>query len=134
MRANKYKNNIKEIDDNIILIGHEKYLIEFLLQDKSFDYQLIKKFNNKILEINVLPDNIIIIFTEEKIILYNKENNKYIVNIIFDSDYNQYYSSFILPNKRLLLKSFSTDLILTIGCIRDAIIEVSKSKNITISL
>lgn len=148
IQGKKYKNSIKEIDNNIILIGREYYLIEFNLYDKSYDYKFINIFVGTILEINILPDKTIIIFTEEKIILYNKENNEYIRKkeyIINDNwkmeinpynmrSHNQFYSSYILPKNKLLLKSFSTKIIYSYGCVIDSPKEYSNSKIISLSL
>ena len=109
----KNKNSIKEIDDDIILIGRDKYLIEFVLYDKSYDYKFIYEFKNSILEINVLPDKTIIVFTQDNIILYNKKNNeyitknKYIINNNWILETNNHFSSYILPNNRFLLNSCS---------------------------
>ena len=148
IKCKKYKNSIKEIDNNIILIGREYYLIEFNLYDKSCDYKFIDIFVGTILEINILPDKTIIIFTEEKIILFNKENDEYIAKkeyIINDNwkmeinpynmrSHNQFYSSYILPNNKLLLKSFSTNIIYSHGCVIDSPKEYSNSKIISLSL
>lgn len=148
IQGKKYKNSIKEIDNNIILIGREYYLIEFNLYDKSYDYKFINIFVGTILEINILPDKTIIIFTEEKIILYNKENNEYIRKkeyIINDNwkmeinpynmrSHNQFYSSYILSKNKLLLKSFSTKIIYSYGCVIDSPKEYSNSKIISLSL
>ena len=42
----KSKNCIKELDNNLILIGINKYLIEIKLLRKYYNYKIIKKFDN----------------------------------------------------------------------------------------
>ena len=45
----KYTNNkncIKELNNNLILIGINKYFIELKLQNKNYNYKIIKQFDN----------------------------------------------------------------------------------------
>ena len=48
--------------------------------------------------------------------------------------HNQFYSSYILPKNKLLLKSFSTKIIYSYGCVIDSPKEYSNSKIISLSL
>lgn len=116
-----YKNNIKELYNGLILIGHKKFLIELKLSKKAYDYNYVKKFNDIILDINETSDKRIIIFTEEKIFILIKENKEYIIKEEYEMKNNwkvtgfelnkvdcfQFFSSDILPNNKLLLNSFS---------------------------
>ena len=120
------KNCIKELDNDLILIGHGTHLFEINLKEKSYDSKIVKIFENIILEINELADRRIIIITDKNILFFQKVENEYIIKneyLIHDNwkivplsskgwfhgDFNQYYYSYVLPNNRLLLNSFSTE-------------------------
>ena len=119
-----YKNNIKLIDNGLILIGYSKYLIEVKLFEKTYDFKIVKQFSDVIIDINELPDKRIIIFTQKNIVILNKENYEYIVKeeysfkvkwkryfalLMDDNDeyVDKYYSSYILPDNRILLNLVS---------------------------
>ena len=67
---NKNKNCIKELNNGLILIGRNNYLIELNLHEDKYDYKIIKKFDNIISDINELSDKGIIVITNKKIIIF----------------------------------------------------------------
>ena len=117
------KLSIKEINDGLVLIGFNKYLLELKIKKKTFDCKIIKKFNDIISELNVLRKEKIIIITTKNIFILNKNKNEYIIKEEFlikenwktvneynkhiYGHYNNYFISYVLPNNRLLLNSFS---------------------------
>ena len=149
----KYNNNIsiKELNNNLILIGIGNYLIESKSITNITEYKVKKELNEIILHINELPDNRIIIITISKIIILNQENDEYAIKseypikdnwkIVsqsskhrFYGEFHQYFSSYILPNDRLLLNSFSTELSYNGGCGTHPPSEFSCSKAIIINM
>ena len=62
------KNCIKELDNSLILIGFNKYLVELKLHRKDYNYKIIKQFDDIISDINILPNKEIIIITNKNII------------------------------------------------------------------
>ena len=104
-----------------------------------------------ILDINEISDKGIVIITNKKIFVMKKENLEYIIKneypikdnwkiisksstrICF-SDFNQYFSSYVLPNDKLLLNSFSTELSYPGWCGTHPPTEISNSKIIFIDL
>ena len=119
------KISIKQLINDIILIGFNKFIFEINLQENNFEHKIYKK-EKKILEINELPDKNIIVFTEDNIEILKKEKNEYIVSKIYDINKNwkissmrvqtndksykyfcQWYFSYILPKEKLLLNSFT---------------------------
>ena len=147
---NKNKNSIKELNNGAILIGRDNRLVELILKDNDYCLKWISKLKEIILDVNELPDQRIIVITNQNIILYNKENEKYIIKnkylikdnwkIAFKSynkfskDFNQYFSSELLPNNRLLLNSFSIELEKGGFCNFNPPYEFSRSKIIFIDL
>ena len=145
------KCTVKELSNGLILVGASQYLIELKLYEKTYDFNIIKKFINPILDINELIDKRIIIITSEYINVLNSDNSEY--NIInsylikqnwkiepvsstrrFYGNFNQYFASYELPNNRLLLNSFSTELSYHGGCGTHPPEEFSHSKIIFIDL
>ena len=129
----KRKNSVKELNSGIILIGRDNYLIELKLSEKEYETKVISKLNDIILDINELPDERILVITEKNITIFNRENGEYLIKkeypikdswkIVpvssterFFGNFHQYFSSELLPNDRLLLKSFSTELFYNYGC------------------
>ena len=111
------------------MIGRDNYLFQLKLKEKDYEVKIVNKLNDIILDINELPDHRIIVITDNNIIVFNQEKDEYIIKrqypikdswkIVavssterFYENFHQYYSSEILPNKRLLLNSFSTELII----------------------
>ena len=149
---NKYdetrnKNSIKELDNGLILIARNKYLIELNLHKKNYDYKLAKQLDDDILEINELPDKRIMVITTQNIVLYERKNEEYIFkeeyrlknNWKFSAegllrDINQYFFSYVLPNNRLLLNSFFIEFKDVDGCVIGKKVEFSNSKIIFIDL
>ena len=116
------KNSIKELKKDLIIIGRSNYLFEIKLYEKTYDCQIVKQFDEIILNVDVLSEKKIIAFTITNIILLEKETEEYIIKdkfllkddwILFknsEGDFNQYYFSDILPNNRLLLNSYCFEL------------------------
>ena len=144
------KNSIKELNNGKILVGYKNYLIEITLKEDSHESKVIYKINTAILDVNELPDTKIIVISKDKIKVLNNENGEYIVTkeyqikdnwkIVpvsskhrFYGKFHQYYSSELLPNNRLLLNSFSTELSYNGGCGTHPPQEFSHSKIIFIN-
>ena len=116
-RFNKF--SIKEIEDNLLLIGNMTFLIEVKLYEKSFDIREVK-LQDIIVDINELSDKRLIVITKSEIIILLKENNEYIIkeeypidknwNIGFDIGYTkdseQYFHSYELPKNRIVIPYF----------------------------
>ena len=119
------KISIKQLNNELILIAFNKYIFEINLLENNFEHKIYKK-EKIILELNELSEQKIIIFTEDNIEILIKEKNEYIVSKIYDINKNwkiipmavqkndktykyfyQCYFSYILPNEKLLLNSFS---------------------------
>ena len=149
---NKNKNSIKELYNGLILIGRDNYLFELTLHKKTYDYRIVNTFKDTILDINELSDKRILVITNKNIITIKKEKDEYIIKEEYKLKpnwkispinpsrfslklFNLYFDSDELPNNRLLLKSFSTELVSTrhiMCCGRPK--EVSNSKIIFIDL
>ena len=120
---NENKNSIIELNKNRILIGRNNYLIELNLYKKSYDYKIVKQFDDSVLDINELSDKRIIAITKEKVIILKREKEEYIIKKEYPikenwtiipklkgfGRFNQYFSSVELLGHRLLLNSFSTE-------------------------
>ena len=147
----KNKNSIKELDNGIILLGLYKYLLELKLYKNSYDLKIIKKFDDIILDINELSDKRIIVLTTNDIIEINENNKEYNIKVKYTikenwkmiaksltnkyyKDFNQYFYSNVLPNHKLLLKSFSTEYYLFRRCNRSPYPQISNSKFVLIDL
>ena len=135
----------------MILIGHGTNLFELNLKEKTYDLKIVKIFDSIILNINELPNKRIIVITDKNIIIFNKLENEYIIKneyLIHDNwkivplsskdrfhgDFHQYYYSYVLPNNRLLLNSFSTEQGRYGGCATHPPVEYSQSKIIFIDM
>ena len=116
--------SIKEINNKLILIWVNKYLIELKNEKQTYDSKITYKISDDILDFNVLTDKRIIIFTKKNILVLEKNEEQYIIKneyLIKDDwksvnksnedhyygSYDEYFSSYLLPNNRLLLNSFS---------------------------
>ena len=148
---NKYnvkrnKNSIKELDNGLILIGRDKYLIEINLHKKNYDYKLAKILDDDILEINELSDKRIMVITIQKIILFERKNEEYIFKEEYElssfwtifpegifSKINQFFFSYVLPNNRLLVNSLLIK-VQSSGCLWGGKTEIYNSKIIFIDL
>ena len=122
------KINIKELDNGLILIGYNKYLIELNYFENNYSSKVVKKFKEIILDILELSDKKFIIIANDNIKEVIKEKGKYVIinkhpfeenwrmnghHSTLDieyKDFRQYFSSNILPNDKLLLNSFSSEL------------------------
>ena len=115
---------IKEKNDGVILIGFNKYLFKLKNKKQTYVCKIVKKINDSILELNILTNKRIIIITKKNIIVLNKIKKEYIIKdefILKDDwksvtksnishyygNYMEYFSSYVLPNNRLLLKLFA---------------------------
>ena len=150
-KFNKYnekrnKNSIKELDNGLILIGRDKYLIEINLHKKNYDYKLAKILDDDILEINELSDKRIMVITIQKIILFERKNEEYIFKEEYElssfwklstegffREINQYFFSYVLPNNRLLVNSLLIKIKFS-GCLLGGKTEIYNSKIIFIDL
>ena len=148
---NVKKSSIKELKNGQILIVDGKYLFELNIYKKSYSCNIVKKMDYNIVDINEITDKGIVIITNKKIFVLKKENLEYIIKdeypikdnwkiisksstrICF-SDFNQYFSSYVLPNNKLLLNSFSTELSYPGWCGTHPPTEISNSKIIFIDL
>ena len=144
--------SIKQVDEGLILIGFNKYLLEIKLNDKNYEGKVITKNDNTILNINELSDKRIMVITNKEIKIFIKENNEYIVKMSYPLkenwklkptpktycddyyDFYQYFSSCVLPNNKLLLNSFSTEYQSFIQCATHPGREFFNSKIIFIDL
>ena len=118
-----------QLKNKSILVGYYNYLIEIKLNDKNFESKVIFKDKDYILNINELSDGRIILITNNSILVlkdlilkdkYNIKKNWKIVPLSLTNrycgDFNQYFSSNILPDERILIRSFSTELSYHGGC------------------
>ena len=69
--------SIKKIKNNSVLVGFYKFLIELNIHEKTFDSKIIYKCEDEIKNVNELSDQRIIVFTNNNILIINKENNEY---------------------------------------------------------
>ena len=111
----------------------------------------MKKLDDIILEINELSNKSIIMITNKDINIFNRANHDFIIKekyLIKDdwkminrsltsryyNNFNQYFSSYILPNDRLLLHSFSSGDCLIRRCKKSPPREIFNSKCVFIDL
>jgi len=112
-----------QLKNKSILVGYYNYLIEIKLNDKNFESKVIFEDKDNILNINELPDGRIILITYYSILVlkdlilkdkYNIKKNWRIVPLSLTDKYyagfQQYFSSNILSDERILIRSFSTEL------------------------
>ena len=71
-KKNKNKNCFKELQNDFLLYGRDKYLIELKLYNKKYEYKIIKQLDNIISDINELSDKRILLITIKEIIIFNK--------------------------------------------------------------
>ena len=121
--------DVIQLKNKLILVGYYKYLIKIKLNENNFESKVVFEDKEIILSINELPDGRIILFTNisilvlDNFILKDKYNIKINWKIVplsstenYYGDFNQYFSSIILPDERILLRSFSTELSYHCGC------------------
>ena len=122
--------SVIQLKNNSILVGLYEYLIEIKLNEKSFESKFVyEDYINNILNINELPDGRIILITNEEILVlsdfifegrYFIKNNWKIVPVSLKDKYygefEQHFFSTILPDERIILRSFSTELDYNGGC------------------
>ena len=133
--------SVIQLKNKSILVGFYTYLIEIKLNEKSFESNVVFEYKENILNINELPDGKIILFTNNSILVlndfilkdkYNIKKNWKIVPVSltrrFYGNFDQYFASIILPDKRILLRSFSTELSYNDGCRAYPPLEFTHSK------
>ena len=121
--------SVIQLKNKSILVGFYTYLIEIKLNEKSFESNAIFEYKENILNINELPDGKIILITDNSILVLNdfilkdkyniKEDWKIVpvsLTMRFYGNFNQYFASIILPDERILIRSFSTELSYNGGC------------------
>ena len=146
------QNSIIEISNNLLLVGLYQFLIEIDLKEKTFEYKIVYQSTENILNFIQLTDKRIVLITRNNIEIINKEIKGYILkeknNIeknwkikpaspdeyCYSFNFNQYYLSLEIPNNRLLLNSFSTELVHLGHCGTHPPDEISRSKIIFIDL
>ena len=147
------KINIKELDNCLILIGYNKYLIELNYFEKNYPNKVVKKFKEVILDFIELSDKrFIIIITNDNIKEVIKEKEKYVITKKYPfeenwrmnshistpdieySDFSQYFCFNLLPNDKLLLNSFSREYFDYTGCASHPTEQLTFSKIIFIDL
>ena len=151
-RNYKDKISIIELDNGLILIGYNKYLIELNYYKEKFSRKVVKKFKETIMDIIELSDKRLIIITNDNIKEVNKQEEKYVIKKKYSfgnnwkmnpqppeegieySEFYSYFSSTILLNDILLLNSFSSELYDYLGCGSHPTEELNYSKIIFIDL
>ena len=143
--------SVIELENKLILASYLGYLIEIHLEENKYDGSVVYEADENILNMNKLSEGRIIIITNKSITILKKEDNKYIEkdNFLmqnnwemipiskthrFYGNFKQYYSSIELPNNKLLLNSFSTELSYHGGCGTHPPEEFTRSKIIFIDL
>ena len=128
-RNNDIDLSLIQLKNKSILVGLYCYLIKIKLNEKSFESNIVFDNDEKILNINELPDGRIILITNRSILVLNDfiAKDKYIIKhnwlitpISSEDDYyddfEQHFFSTILPDERIILRSFSTELDYHGGC------------------
>ena len=121
--------SVIQLKNKSILVSFYIYLIEIKLDEKGFESKIISEYEENILNINELSDGRIILITDNSILVlnnfilkdkYNLKKDWKIVPVSLTNryygDFNQYFTSIILPDERILLRSFSTELSYNGGC------------------
>jgi len=138
--------SVIQLKNKSILVCFFIYLIEIKLNEKGFESKIAFEYKENILNINELSDRRIILITYNSILVLNdfilkdkyniKEDWKIVPVSLTDSyygDFNQYFASIILPDERILLRSFSTELSYNGGCGTHPPSEFTHSKIIFLS-
>ena len=76
---NANKNIIINLNNGLIIMGHDHYLIELNLYDKVYDYKIITCLNDNILDMTQISEKRIILITYESLILVEKGSEEYII-------------------------------------------------------
>ena len=146
------KISIKELDNGLLLIGYNKYLIEFYPYENIYSSKVVKKFKATIMDIIVLSEKRFIIIANDNIKEVIKEKEKYVIKKKYPfkenwkdkpsrstidieySDFHQYYCSYLLSNDKLLLNNFSIESFDYTGCCSHPTEHLTYSKIILIDL
>ena len=70
-------NSIIEINDNLLLVVFYQFLIEIYLKEKTFEYKIVYKSEDNILNINQLLDKRIVLITSYDIKIIYKDKNQF---------------------------------------------------------
>ena len=121
--------SVIQLKNKSILVGVGIYLIEIKINDNSFESKVVFEHDENILNINELPDGRIILITNSSILVligfilkdkYNIKDNWKIVPVSskerYYGEFEQHFFSTILPDERIILRSFSTELSYHGGC------------------
>ena len=139
--------SVIQLKNKSILVSFYIYLIEIKLNEKSFESKIVFECDGNILNINELPDGRIILITRDSILVLNDFilKDKYDIKdnwrIVPVSSTDRYYGKFeqhffstILPDERILLRSFSTELSYHGGCGTHPPAEFTHSKIIFLNI
>ena len=121
--------SVIQLKNMSILVGFSIYLIEIKLNEKNFESKVVFNYDENILNINELPDRRIMLITSNSILVlnnfilkdkYNIKDNWRIIPVSLSNRYygkfKQHFFSTILPDERIILRSFSTELSYHGGC------------------
>ena len=121
--------SVIQLKNKSILVGVGIYLIEIKINENSFESKVVFEHDENILNINELPDGRIILITNSSILVligfilkdkYNIKDNWKIVPVSskerYYGEFEQHFFSTILPDERIILRSFSTELSYHGGC------------------
>ena len=134
--------SVIQLKNNSILAGLYYYLIEIKLNEKGFESKISFEYEENILNINELPDGRIILITGNSILALNdfilkdkyiiKKNWRIVPLSLEECDYydefEQHFFSTILPDEKIILRSFSTELDYHGGCATHPPSEFTHSK------
>ena len=139
--------SVIQLKNKSILVSFYIYLIEIKLNEKSFESKIAFECDGNILNINELPDGRIILITRDSILVlndfilkdkYDIKDNWRIVPVSSTDRYygkfEQHFFSIILPDERILLRSFSTELSYHGGCGTHPPAEFTHSKIIFLNI
>jgi len=121
--------SVIQLKNKSILVGFYIYLIEIKLNEKSFESKVVFEYDFNILNINEISDEKIILITRYSVLVlngfilkdkYDIKDNWRIEPVSLKKRYygkfEQHFFSTILPDERIIFKSFSTELDYNGGC------------------
>ena len=138
--------SVIQLKNKSILVCFYIYLIEIKLNEKSFESKIAFEYDENFLNINELPDGRIILITKDSILIlndfilkdkYDIKDNWRIVPVSLSNRYygkfKQHFFSTIIPDERIIFRSFSTELSYHGGCGTHPPAEFTHSKIIFIN-
>ena len=121
--------SVIQLKNRSILVGFSIYLIEIKLNENNFESKIVFESDTNILNINEIQDGRIILITRNSVLAlnnfilkdkYNIKDNWRIIPVSLSNRYygkfGQHFFSTILPDERIILRSFSTELSYHGGC------------------